>query len=113
MESKGLIEWIKEINPVRCDSSAAWEGRDLSVEQHYSCTQEIAKSDNLISTIMYDIEDVSKLEQVIIEKLIDEIWLMFENMTLQEQQEESKDFKKIFTLINDLVKDKSATNYHL
>ena len=104
MESKGLIEWIKLLHPVRCDSSAAWEGRDFSLEQHYSCTQEITKSDSLISSIMYDIEDVSKLEQVTIEKLIEEMWLLFENMTLQEQQQESKDLKKIFAIINEIIR---------
>ena len=109
LEGEGLKEWIKFINPRRCDSTEAWEGRDFSLKQHYSCTLEIAKSDTLISTIMNEIEDISKLDQVTIEKLLEEIWLLFEDMTLQQQHDESSDLKKTFAMIFELL-EKRADN---
>ena len=102
MESEGIMEWIKIINPIRCSSSEAWEGKDTSVEAHYSCTEAIAGSDPLIKTIMNKIEEISKLDQVTNENLIEDIWLLFENMTLQEQQRESNDLIKTFAIINEL-----------
>ena len=96
------MEWIKITNPVRCYSSEAWEDKDAYVEDHYSCTEAIAGSDPLIKTIMNDIEEISKLDQGTYEKLIEDIWLLFENMTFQEQQVESKDLTKTIGLINEL-----------
>ena len=99
LEGKGITEWIKFNNPVRCNSSNAW---DSSHEQHYYCTLQIAKSDPLISKIMNEIEEVSKLDLVTFEHLVNEIWLSFEGMTLQQQQDESMSMIKTFAKIIDL-----------
>jgi hypothetical protein len=102
MEGEGLMEWIKVINPVRCKSEEAWEEKNSTAEQHYVCTLEIAATDPLISTIMNEIEEIAKLDQATIKELVEEIWLLFESMTLQQQHEESIDLRQTFAKILEL-----------
>ena len=106
MEGKGLIEWIKETNPVRCKSEVAWRGRNLTIGHHFSCTLEIARSDALISTNTNEIEDIAKFDQVTFENLVEELWLLFENMTLQQQHDESRDLNKVFTVIDEFRRNR-------
>ena len=73
MEGEGIMDWIKIIHPVRCSSSEAWEAKDATVEEHYSCTIGIASADPLISPIMNEIEEISKLDQITLKQLEDEI----------------------------------------
>ena len=106
MEGEGLMEWIKEINPLRCISEAAWEGKNFKLDDHYFCTLAIAASDPLISEYMDEIEDINKLDQNTTELLLEDIWLLFEEMTLQEQHDESKDLKKTFDKIIEVRKNR-------
>ena len=104
MEGKGLMEWIKEINPLRCKSEEAWEGKSFKLDKHYFCTLAIAASDPLIEENMREIEDINKLDKNTIELLLEDIWLLFEEMTLQEQHNESRDLNKTLAKILELRK---------
>ena len=106
LEGKGLIEWIKDINPLRCKLEAAWEGKNFKLDEHYFCTLAIAASDPLIEEYMLEIEDINKLDQNTTELLLEDIWLLFEEMTLQEQHDESKDLKKTFDKIIEVRKNR-------
>ena len=102
MEGEGLMEWIKEIKPLRCKSEAAWKGKDFNLDEHYYCTLAIAASDPLIAENMREIEDINKLDKNTIELLLEDIWLLFEEMTLQEQHNESRDLEKTLAKILEL-----------
>ena len=104
MEGEGIMEWMKIINPIRCSSSEAWESKDETVDEHYSCTIGIAASDPLISPIMNEIEEISKLDQITLDQLEDEIWLIFESMTSIQQKNESMHLEQTITKIEELHK---------
>ena len=104
MEGEGIMEWIRIINPVRCSSSEAWEARDATVDEHYSCTIGIAASDPLISPIMNEIEEISKLHQITLDQLEDEMWLIFESMTSIQQLNESMHLEQTTAKIEELRK---------
>ena len=106
MEGEGLMEWIKEINPLRCKSEAAWEGKHFKLDEHYFCTLAIAASDPLIEEYMNEIEDINKLDQVTLDLFLEDMWLLFEDMTLQEQHDESRDLNKTLAKILELRRNK-------
>ena len=102
MKGEGMKNWIKfKNNPERCGSEEAWEENENSKPEYHSCTLDIAKSVNIQLEDIIKIQEISQLKEISLKKLEDDIWSSFEDMTFNDQQDESMNFK---TTLGKIVK---------
>ena len=104
MEGEGFKNWIKIINnPQRCGSEEAWEEDENSKPEYHSCTLAIAKSVNLHLENIRKIQEISQSDEITLKQLENDIWLSFEDMTFNNQQDESKNFNRTLNKIKNTL----------